>query len=286
MPVRGPLRFIHISDTHINPDVDFKPNYVPATSSTPLVSAAALVEHLYTLPFKPDFVLHTGDITSDPVNAYYTTARVLLTKIPVPLYYVVGNHDSPEGVRSLIEEPVSFAPTGSLDYTFEHDSVQILCLDSACHSVHHASKLSDAQLAWVESICAANDDRPLIVAVHHPVLPIGVPWIDNRMRLLNGEMLHTILLKAQKRLRGVFLGHIHQSIDVLRDGILYSSAQSSWYQLNAFPHTEDDQPDEVALPGFSAVTITAQQTVVRRHTFSVGPDTASRLTCRDRKVSY
>lgn len=276
--MRHPLRFIHISDTHINPDLSFRPYYVPATSSAPLVTAVALIEHLHALPFKPDFVLHTGDITSDPVNAYYTTASTLLAQIPVSTYCVVGNHDSLEGVRSLIKEPVSYAPTGSLDYVLERDYVQIVCLDSASHSIEHASKLSDAQLAWVESICASNDDRPLILALHHPVLPIGVPWIDNRMRLLNGETLHAILLKAQKRLRGVFLGHIHQGIDVLRDGVLYSAAQSSWYQLNAFPHTNDDQPDEIALPGFSVVTITAQQTIIRRHTFNVGPDLASRIT--------
>jgi hypothetical protein len=89
------------------------------------------------------------------------------------------------------------------------------------------------------------------------------------MALQNGERLHAILLKAHARLRGVFFGHIHQNVDIYRDGILYSSVLSSWYQLHSYPGQEKTNVDVAAEPGFNIVTVTSTQTFIRRHRFSV-----------------
>lgn len=263
------LRFVHITDTHINADPVFRPPYAPAGCTAPLRATRALIAALRALPFTPDFVLHTGDVASDPDPAHYAVAAEMLAQAPAPVYVLPGNHDDPTSIRRLIPAGVRFAATGGLDYEFECQGVQIVCVDSTGAAQDHAARLSAQQVAWLEHICRAATDRPLVVALHHPVLPVGVPWMDVRMRMINGEDLHAILRMAQPRLRGVFFGHIHQTADVLRDGILYSSAQSSWYQLHAYPHMERDTPDEIARPGFSVVTISAGQTFIRRHTVPV-----------------
>ncbi len=72
------LRFVHISDTHINPD----PQYGVYDGRPSTVEAArALVAEINALPFTPDFVLHTGDVAYDPDPDAYETCLDILSGI-------------------------------------------------------------------------------------------------------------------------------------------------------------------------------------------------------------
>ena len=101
--------------------------------------------------------------------------------------------------------------------------VQFLLLDSSVPAVdEHYGQLEPEQLAWLEQRCAADDPRPLVVALHHNPLSLVVTWLEG-IALRNGEALHEVLLLARNRLRCVFYGHIHESVLTLRDGIPYQS---------------------------------------------------------------
>ena len=96
--------------------------------------------------------------------------------------------------------------------------------------------VSDDQLDWLRGIAEADDRRPLVIAVHHNALPTGVPWLNQYMRMANGDAFHAgAAACAGDRIRGVFYGHIHQNSQIIRDGILYSSVLSSWYQIHCWP---------------------------------------------------
>jgi Icc protein len=158
-------------------------------------------------------------------------------------------------------------PAPTLHYTFEVKGMQVVVVDSNGPAEPPAGFVDDAQLKWLSDLCTAADTRPLIIAVHHNVLPVGVPWLDTFMRMRNGDAFHRAILPARERIRGVFFGHVHQSITMYRDGILYTSALSSWAQIIAWPHTTDTEFDHGAEPGFSVVTVTPQQTFIRRHRY-------------------
>lgn len=262
------LRFIHISDTHIHSDPTYNSRYA---TYTPQVGMQGLIKALAELPFRADFILHSGDIVYDPDIEMYAHARRELSKLGLPLYYVCGNHDSSEGIQRFLMDRTDLTP--KLNYTFEVNGVQFIVLDSNDTSrvTVPAGYVSEDQLAWLEGLCTADDARPLVVATHHNVLPSGVPWLDGYMRTANGEALHAVLVKAQHRLRGVFHGHIHQPVDQYSDGVLYSAAASPWCQFGAFPIPDNTMvtEDRIAQPGFSVVSITRNSTYIRRHTFTV-----------------
>ena len=257
------LTFVHIGDTHIHSDPAYTLDYAEIT---PFAGAKALVEHLNNLPFTPDLVLHTGDVAYYPDPEAYTTCKEILGKIKYPTYYVVGNHD--DGIalcRYLQPKQANFQPRTYGD--FEINGVQIVFLDSNGPVEPPAGYMVEEQIAWLRKICSARDSRPLIIAVHHNLLPVGIPWLDTYMRTANGEQVHAAILPARDRLRGVFFGHLHQNVDVMQDGILYSSVASSWFQLEAYPGLIETTPDRGAELGYSVVTITAQQTFIRRCRF-------------------
>lgn len=258
------LTFIHISDTHINPDTQYIKDYAQVT---PLVGARALVEELNRLPFTPDFVLHTGDVAFDPIPDVYTTCLDILAGIRVPVYYVAGNHDDAPSLQRIMLGRVDPLPT--LHYAFEVNGVQIVCVDSNGPADPPAGFVSRDQLEWLHGLCNADDERPMVIAVHHNVLPVNIPWLDGFMRMRNGEAFHEAILPARDRIRGVFYGHVHQNLDTVRDGILYSSTLSSWCQFQAFPGMTTTTPDWGAEPGYSIVTVTDEQTFIRRCRFVI-----------------
>ena len=92
-------------------------------------------------------------------------------------------------------------------------------------------------------------------------------WMDSNMLIVNGEEFHQALLPARSRLRAVFHGHVHNSMQTIRDGITYIAAGSSFSQFTAWPDEEIVGYNALALPAFSFVHMTAQQTIVHQHSF-------------------
>jgi len=263
MLANAPLHFVHITDTHLSHDPQYTHDGAP---HTPLEGARALVAAVNALPFQPDFVLHTGDIAYDPDPAAYALAADVLGQFNSPLYVLAGNHDDGAMLHCSLGDSTLAAP---YDYTFEVKGVQVICVDSNRPAEPPQGAMSAEQRTWLETLCAADDDRPLIVAVHHNVLPVGVPWLDGFMRLRDGEAFHRALLPARRRIRGVFHGHIHQATETYCDGILYASAPSTWYQLHGYPGQTDIMFDNEGGAGFNVVTVTREQTFIRRYALRV-----------------
>lgn len=259
------LTFIHISDSHLSGDPAYTFQHA---NFPPLAGARALVKRINDLPFTPDFILHTGDVVydPDPDPASYALAREVFRTLKYPVHYLVGNHDESEMLQRILLDKTPVTP---FDYEFEINGVQIVCVDSNRPAKLPRGRVSDEQLDWLRRVCRPADPRPLIVAVHHNPLAVGIPWWDDFMRLENGDDFHAALLPARDRLRGVFFGHVHQNTETYRDGILYSSVVSSWYQIFTMPGQTETIYDREGQPGFNIVTLTRDRTFIRRCTFTV-----------------
>lgn len=257
------LTFIHLSDTHIHADPSYTGSFVDFSSRS---SLASVIAQINALPFPIDFVLHTGDVMNDPErNEDYTIIQDLFSSLQIPVYYTVGNHDRPEGIKQvLFGNRVISAESKRLYYQFEAKGVQVVVLDGYLQGTA-AGTLDDDQLRWLERICLdPSDQRPLIVALHqHPIL-IGTPWIDT-IPLTNGETLHQILLGARHRVRGVFYGHIHEQICTVRDGIPYFSVLSCWFQTRTWHGQANPLNDPTHIPGFNLVTLSERDLWVRSY---------------------
>ncbi len=103
--------------------------------------------------------------------------------------------------------------------------------------------------------------------MHYPIVPINSTWIDAYMNVINGEQLHKILVPARERIRGVFYGHIHQNLQVMRDGILYVGVASLFSQFSGWPNADVIGFDPLHPPGYNFVHLLPEQMVVHQHTF-------------------
>jgi Icc protein len=256
---------VHVSDTHIGPTRDYARHGYPSWSC-----ADRLVDLVNQLPVQPAFVIHTGDVVTDPHRASYRLAAETFARWQMPVYYVTGNHDRAMDIHRFL----AIGPRNDvtpdrhvLSYTFEQKRYRFLVLDArGPASIDPHGILSDDQLALVRRE-AQPDGPPLTVFLHFPVWPLNSPWMDANMLLLNAAALHEALLPARHRLRGVFHGHTHQSMQIVRDGIVYTSVASTFAQLSAWPSDQDAGLDHDYPPGFNVVTLLPDQTIVRQHTF-------------------
>ncbi len=280
------LTFVHISDTHFEPAVrlDQKTAYgsprmveffqklsalgvdlgaAHRASVSAEVANQALVDAVNALPFPIDFVLHTGDVMTDAADAsQYGAVQSIMQSFRAPVYYLRGNHDHSDGLRTLMP-PIETAKD-TLDYVIEHNGVRVVCVDSATNGVDHGGRLSDDQLEWLSAQLAAEPEKPLLAAIHHPPLLLGSDMMDF-FGVTNGAQVHDVFKSAAPRLQGVFFGHIHQVVDMVRDGVYYSCVQSPISQPVLIPGGLNAQGlHHEPNPGFTLVVVTAEQTYFRR----------------------
>ena len=190
-----PTTVLHVTDLHLRARVGERLLGVDTAESLRAVLTQALAEH------RPDALLATGDIAHDPEpDAYARYLEIVREFFAGPLLTLPGNHDLEAPMRHLFSQPA----------VLSLGRWQIVGLDS--HVDDRAEARVDAErLEALKSACAAAGDRPVIVATHHPPLPVGSPWLD-KDRIQNGaELLEW--LAEHSTARAVVFGHAHQLIE-------------------------------------------------------------------------
>lgn len=264
-PPSEAVYFVHISDSHIGPTAEYSRH-----GYRPQPSVERAVAEINSLPMTPDFVIHTGDVVTDPNVASYRRAAEIFSALKMPIYYVTGNHDRARDIQRHLPMGSRHILSNNLDvlsYAFEVKGYRFLVLDArGPDEIDPHGVMSESQLALVRQEAAAVGP-PLSVFLHFPALPMNSIWMDAYMLVINGMQLHEALLPAQERLRGVFYGHVHQSMQTMRDGILYTAVPSLFSQFAAWPNDTDVRDDPDALPGFNFVHLLPNRTIIHQHTF-------------------
>ncbi len=254
--------FLHISDTHISGDPAYHPSWIPPTAPHPNRAVEALLEAIQALPLDFDFILHTGDLCADPLAADYHCARDLLLRFPAPIFLLPGNHDSADMMQDILHDGRHLFVLR--DACLPLAGCQLLTIDSNGEGDDHAPTLPDAQIAWLTERLDAIDDGPVLVALHHPLVKTGIPYLDEDNRVQNGERVHQILMRHREKIAAVFYGHIHQAASTAKDGLAYICCPSSWSNLAAYPGSREAVPDLNTAGGFSLVMIDGGTAFVRR----------------------
>ena len=72
-------------------------------------------------------------------------------------------------------------------------------------------RVEPKELLRLESALQAFGDRPLLVCLHHPPLPVGSAWLDG-VGLRNADELLAII-ERYPTVRAVLGGHVHQAFE-------------------------------------------------------------------------
>lgn len=161
-----PFKFALVTDIHINP-------YSP-TSIEDLQNSVQQINKMDSL----DFVLVTGDITDDGDRASLLIAKKNLDQLKIKYYIIMGNHETKWSESGMTDFQEIFGPER---VEFEHKGFLFLGFNSGPFMRMALGHVSPQDITWLKSElkAKANNNKPVIIFTHYPMLPGDVDnWYD------------------------------------------------------------------------------------------------------------
>lgn len=215
------LKFIHITDTHLVEQGQALYGLDPCQRLTRCIDSV-LAEHADAA-----MCVITGDLTHLGHRDAYRQLRAQLSRLPMPVWPVLGNHDS----RVHFGEFFPSVPTdsnGFIQYETPVGPYRGLFLDTNEPGVHHGV-LCQQRADWLAGKLR-EDDSPVLLFMHHPAFDLGIPPMD-RIRLLDTAPFMQALAGHEKRIKHLFFGHIHRPISGSWRGIPFSTLRGTNHQV-------------------------------------------------------
>ena len=190
------LQFIHITDTHIG-------------SANGLKNLNSFIQLMRNFPEKPDFIIHTGDVTEFGGEEEFRAYSQAISSLNIPFYHTLGNHDVRwNGAGWLLGE--KYLPNYKRNYAFTNQGITFIALDSSFPFSQYGL-IDPSQLAWLKDTLAKIPyEQPIIIFFHHPIMP-------SRNFLIGKDALLEILRPYNVVLFITGHGHSNQTWQV--DGI-------------------------------------------------------------------
>ena len=212
--------FVQISDSHIgfnkpaNPDVN--------------ATLQLAINKINALEHKPDFIIHTGDLSqlSKP-SEFDTLDQLLKSASTKQIYFVPGEHDMLTDNGEQYLQRYGKNTKGSGWYSFDHNGVHFIGLVNVLNlKAGGLGSLGHDQLEWLENdLRGRTSSTPIVIFAHIPLWTVYADWgwgTDDSEQALS----------YLKRFGSVTVlnGHIHQIMQKIEGKISFHTAMST-----AFP---------------------------------------------------
>lgn len=215
----------HLTDLHV------RPHGLPAyrTAETNMLTERA-IDAVLALDPRPDLVLITGDLTDNGLVAEYENLKRMLSRLPMPVWLIPGNHDRRENLKQVLADypGLSDHPTYA-QWSVDLGPVRMIGLDTVLPK-SGAGRLCPERLAWLEQKLAEDSARPTIVAMHHPAFLCGLHHMD-RINLIEGAAEFEAIVRRNPQIVRILAGHHHRPIQALFAGTLAMVAPSVAHQV-------------------------------------------------------
>ena len=220
------MRIAHLSDLHLMRG---------PFAAQPAAGLADAIGRLLSVEPRPDCVVITGDLADTGHPEEYATLRTILRRCPIPVHLLPGNHDDPAALIASFGDTPYLGNGVSPAYTVEYPQATLVIANSWVQG-SPAGCLGPAQLAWIDQVLGARPDVPAFVCLHHPPVPVGIPFLDG-MILDDAAGLAAVIGKHPHVVR-VLAGHalatrehtmrsISASIDRAREVLGYAPRYST-----------------------------------------------------------
>ncbi len=191
-----------ITDTHVGFDAD------AGDEEFNYLRFVGVVDHMLGQPVQPDLLLLSGDVADKGTPESYARIKRLIERIPCPVHMMAGNHDNRDEMIAAFPE----CPTadGFVQYALEVNGFRILCLDTLEHG-RHGGAFCEKRAAWLSAELAAHPSTPTMIAMHHPPIATGIPWMDPRP---HEPWLHRFesTIAGHDQIVSIACGHLHRPV--------------------------------------------------------------------------
>src|SRR3984957_8679850 len=233
----APFSFVQVSDSHIGFSKPFAPD-VRATFREALGKIAAM-------PRKPDFIIHTGDISQLSKDEEFDDADQILKSAGVQVFHVPGEHDVlDEGQGKAFLDRYGKGTKGAGWYSFDHAGVHFVALINVVNlKAGGLGSLGPEQLAWLkDDLAGRSASTPIVVFAHIPLWALYPDW-----GWATEESAQVLALLARFGSVTVLNGHIHQVQQKVEGRVAFYTANSTAFPQPA-PGTPGASPGPIPAP--------------------------------------
>lgn len=217
---RSGFGFVQISDSHIG--------FNKAANADVTATLQLAIDKINALDERPDFLIHTGDLSHLSKPAEFDTLDQILRSCKVTQsFFVPGEHDVLTGNGQPYLERYGKNTKGSGWYSFDHRGVHFVGLVNVVDlKAGGLGSLGSDQLSWLEKdLAGLSSSMPLVVFAHIPLWTVYPEWgwgTDDGARALS----------YMRRFGSVTVlnGHIHQTMQKVEGNVSFHTAMST-----AFP---------------------------------------------------
>jgi Icc protein len=211
--------FLQISDSHIGFDKPANPD-----ARATFREAVARVK---ALPVKPDFILHTGDISHLSRDVEFADADDILGEAGLPVFHVPGEHDMlDEGAGAAYLARYGRGTQGAGWRSFDHNGVRFIGLVNVADlRPGGMGRLGADQLRWLADLLSGlSSSTPIVVFAHIPLWTVYADWGWG-----TEDAAEALSLLRRFGSVTVLNGHIHQVIQKTEGSIRFYSTRSTAY---------------------------------------------------------
>jgi 3',5'-cyclic AMP phosphodiesterase CpdA len=155
-----------------------------------------------------------------------------LAALPWPVHLLLGNHDDRDAFRQAFPAAAQ-DEAGFVQQAIPTPAGMCLMLDTHAPG-RPEGELCALRLAWLAARLAESTG-PVLLFLHHPPLPVGIPSMDG-IALRDADALWATLAPHRERVRHIFHGHLHRPVSGSWRGVPLSSLRGT-----AFAVTLDQQ---------------------------------------------
>ena len=223
--------FLQISDSHVGFDKPANPDALAT-----LREAIGLVS---TLPTRPAFMIHTGDISHLSKASQFDDADQVIGATRLTLHTVPGEHDMiDENNGRLYLDRYGRGTKGAGWYSFDSAGVHFIGLVNVVDlKAGGMGNLGAEQLAWLaQDLSGRSTSTPIVVFAHIPLWALYPAWGWG-----TADAEQALMLLKRFGSVTVLNGHIHQVMQKVEGQVSFHTARST-----AFPQPA---PGTAASPG-------------------------------------
>ena len=229
----APILIAQITDCHIG----FFRSEVGGPNTQRL---RAVLDRLRDGPNRPDLLLLSGDLTEFGDAASYARLAEMLADLPFPVHLMVGNHDDREALRAAF--PDTPLDQGFVQYVLPLPGLRLIALDTL-EPERHGGAFCAQRAAWLSEQLDADPLTPVVIAMHHPPVAVGLDWLDGDPDAA-WIARFTAAIAGRKQVRAVLAGHLHRTIHTSLAGVPLTVCPSTapTVTLNLTP-IDPERPD-------------------------------------------